>query len=69
MSDLNIKPILEWFQQAKPNPTTEDACVQIGCHYEEVDEMLVTLDDGDCGVDSHSNKYKRKDIDYSLLSP
>lgn len=69
MSDLNIKPILEWFQQAKPNPTTEDACVQIGCHYEEINEMMLTLDDddaGDYGVNSHSNKYKRKDIDYLL---
>jgi len=39
MSDLNIKPILEWFQQAKSNPTIKDACVQVGCHYEEVYEM------------------------------
>ena len=45
MSDLNIKPILGWFQQAKPNPTTEDACVQIGCHYEEVAEMMESTGD------------------------
>lgn len=45
MSDLNIKPILEWFQQAKPNPTAEDACVQIGCHYEEVAEMADVMSD------------------------
>lgn len=45
MSDLNIKPILEWFQQAKPNPTTEDACVQIGCHFEEVAEMMESTGD------------------------
>jgi len=45
VSDLNIKPILEWFQQAKPNPTTEDACVQIGCHYEEVAEMSEVMSD------------------------
>lgn len=66
MSDLNIKPILEWFQQAKPNPTTEDACVQIGCHYEEFDKMLISLTDFDCDVGSHSNKYKEKDNDYLL---
>lgn len=34
-----IHNIKEWFKAAKPNPSTEDVCVQIGCHYEEVAEM------------------------------
>jgi len=68
MSDLNIKPILEWFQQAKPNPTTEDACVQIGCHYEEVDEMLsVNNDDEPVSMIDIAEYYKSKDK-YALMS-
>lgn len=35
-----IKSIKKWFETAKPNPTPEDISVQIGCHYEEVCEML-----------------------------
>ena len=40
-----IHSIKEWFKAAKPNPSTADACVQIGCHYEEVSEMSTVLDD------------------------
>ena len=40
-----IHSIKEWFKAAKPNPSTADACVQIGCHYEEVSEMSAVLDD------------------------
>ena len=38
-----IHSIKEWFKAAKPNPSTADACVQIGCHYEEVAEMNAVL--------------------------
>ena len=31
-----ISNIQNWFVAAKPNHTLEDACVQIGCHFEEV---------------------------------
>ncbi len=41
-----IHSIKEWFKAAKPNPSTADACVQIGCHYEEVSEMNAVLHDG-----------------------
>lgn len=41
-----IHSIKEWFKAAKPNPSTADACVQIGCHYEEVSEMGAVLYDG-----------------------
>ncbi len=38
-----IHSIKEWFKAAKPNPSTADACVQIGCHYEEVAEMSAVI--------------------------
>lgn len=41
-----IHSIKEWFKAAKPNPSTADVCVQIGCHYEEVSEMNAVLHDG-----------------------
>lgn len=34
-----------WFEIAKPNHTAEDACIQTGCHYEEVAEMALALGD------------------------
>ncbi len=40
-----IKTIVKWFSDAKPNPTIEDACVQIGCGYEETMERMVSLRD------------------------
>ena len=40
-----IHSIKEWFKAAKPNPSTADVCVQIGCHYEEVSEMGAVLYD------------------------
>lgn len=33
----------EWFDVAIPKPTTETACIQIGCHFEEVAEMMEAL--------------------------
>lgn len=40
-----IKSIVKWLETAKPEPTIEDVCVQIGCHYEEVGEMAECLCD------------------------
>ena len=48
-----IHSIKEWFKAAKPNPSTADVCVQLGCHYEEVSEMSAVLYD---------------DVEYSLAS-
>ena len=42
-----IHSIKEWFKAAKPNPSTADVCIQIGCHYEEVSEMSAALCDDD----------------------
>ena len=56
-----IHSIKEWFKAAKPNPSTADACVQIGCHYEEVAEMSAVLYDDDVGYALATNalKYQR----------
>ena len=40
-----IHNIKKWFKAAKPNPSTADVCLQIGCHYEEVSEMGAALND------------------------
>lgn len=38
-----IKEISEWIAKAVPNPTAKNESVQIGCHFEEVAEMLEAL--------------------------
>ena len=38
-----IKNIESWFAAAKPNSNVDDACVQIGCHFEEVAEMIESI--------------------------
>ena len=40
---MNINEILKWFKKAVPEPTIENACIQIGCHYEEFSEMAVSI--------------------------
>lgn len=37
---MQIKDIKQWFEIAVPNPTTENACMQMGVHLEEIGEML-----------------------------
>ena len=57
-----IHNIKEWFKAAKPNPSTADACVQIGCHYEEVSEMSATLnDDVEYALEDTALAYKIND--------
>lgn len=41
MSDLTITEL--WFKRAKPEPTEQDFNTQLGCHLEEIVEMLDTL--------------------------
>ena len=55
-----IHSIKEWFKAAKPNPSTADVCVQIGCHYEEVSEMSAVLyDDVEYALAATALKYQR----------
>ena len=39
----HITAIKNWFTLAVPTPTDKNRAVQIGCHFEEVGEMLQTL--------------------------
>ena len=50
----------KWFEQAIPEPTDGQKCIQIGCHYEEVAEMMEALADDAIGLelDRVSNQYK-----------
>ena len=40
---MDIQEIIEWFKAAKPEPTEKDKATQIGCHFEEVSEMMAAL--------------------------
>lgn len=42
-ADISI--IKLWFERAVPNPTDKSRAVQIGCHYEEVSEMVDAIPD------------------------
>lgn len=57
---MNIKEILKWFKKAVPEPTAENACVQIGCHYEEVAEMAEAIGDEFNAIITLANDYKSK---------
>ena len=60
-----IHNIKEWFKAAKPNPSTADVCVQIGCHYEEVSEMSAVLyDDVEDELVDTAILYKIKHSEY-----
>ena len=50
----------EWFALAKPNPTRNDAAVQVDCHMEEFAEMLEALGDAEHAALIHelANIYK-----------
>lgn len=43
MDEMNIEMIHQWHERARPNPTDAHTSVQIGCHIEEVAEMLQAL--------------------------
>ncbi|AUG88399.1 hypothetical protein PQC39_gp035 [Vibrio phage Vp_R1] len=44
MSNMkSLEKTMEWFSEAIPTPTLKTACVQIGCHIEEVAEMFEAL--------------------------
>lgn len=45
MTDTSM--ITLWHKRARPNPTEIDADVQIGCHFEEVVEMLDAMEGAD----------------------
>jgi hypothetical protein len=47
LKSIEIESIAEWFTKAVPVPAEKNAQTQIGCHFEEVAEMLETLKSDD----------------------
>ena len=50
---MSIEKIVSWFQRATPEPTWTNFNVQLGCHLEELAEMLRTLKGDDEFSESH----------------
>lgn len=52
MDNNSVEDCLEFFQVLRPDPTQQHAQVQIGCHFEEVAEMMdaITALDEDAGM-------------------
>jgi len=48
---MSIDAIKMWHERARPAPTEENFNVQLGCHLEEVAEMLGTLEAPDKNLD------------------
>ena len=44
---MSIEKIVSWFERATPEPTPTNFNVQLGCHLEELAEMLRTLKGND----------------------
>jgi hypothetical protein len=44
---MSIEAIALWHKRARPEPTFEDFNVQLGCHFEEITEMLIALEGED----------------------
>ena len=40
---MQLEKTKQWFEQAIPEPTIEQACIQVGCHIEEFHEMLWSM--------------------------
>ena len=59
---MEIKDIKKWFEIAIPEPTTEQACIQIGCHYEEVAEMAEALGDDEAQHSLEVTAYDYKSV-------
>ena len=48
---MSIDQIELWHKRARPQPTEENFGVQLGCHFEEIVEMIDTLDFSSDGVE------------------
>jgi hypothetical protein len=64
---MKINDIKKWFEVALPEPTIEQACIQVGCHYEEVAEMADSLGDF-VSVRLASTGLRYKHVDQSYLA-
>ena len=61
---MSLEKTKQWFEQAIPEPTVEQACIQVGCHFEEVAEMAEVMDD-----DKLSVQIEHVSDSYKNLSP
>lgn len=43
-SQVTLSAVLEFFEKAVPEPTETNFLVQLGCHFEEIEELLHELD-------------------------
>ena len=73
-----IKPVseplsdtLKWFELAVPEPTLKSQIVQIGCHFEEVAEMMVELGNRheSLEIDNLADYYKNLFTDSEHIAP
>lgn len=63
-SDNLISGIKQWFAAAVPSPTDKNRSVQLGCHFEEIVEMLISLgadrtDDGVAELAKLADEFKQ----------
>lgn len=70
---LNPDPLTDtvnWFKEAKPEPTDKDKLVQIGCHFEEVCEHLEAMgcEGGELGVMAYELKTYTKEQPDSVIN-
>lgn len=47
---MTTEAIELWHKRARPEPTDADFNVQLGCHFEEIEEMMTTIVTDDEGV-------------------
>lgn len=62
---------LKWFELAVPEPTLKSQMVQIGCHFEEVAEMMVELGNRheSLEIDNLADYYKNLFTDSEHIAP
>ncbi len=44
---MSTEAIELWHKRARPEPTAADFNVQLGCHFEEIEEMMRSIDTSD----------------------
>lgn len=76
---MNMNQIKQWHERARPSPTPKQLNTQIGCHFEEVVEMLEALkpiylsdwEDVDSAIvtlTKLANRLKSNDLPVDILS-
>lgn len=66
-----VSDTLRWFEMAVPEPTLKSQMVQIGCHFEEVAEMMVELGNRheSLEIDNLADYYKNLFTDSEHIEP